>query len=151
MGEHSLSYTASRRERTRGHPTSTRREGAFITSQPFPPTMTANPSNDSTSIFNHGRVKPGIYKIYSIYHQSYLDIQERTMQLRCYPARDLEEGRGLVSIFAVCVFDDYKWEIKNLGIGYAIKRVSELTDTHLAYRPPPSRLTVGNVGRSRKA
>jgi len=66
-------------------------------------------ANDPSSIFKDGKVKPGVYKIQGLYHQNYLDIQEHSKQLWCYPARDLEDGKGLVSLhlkFVVPVSDD---------------------------------------------
>ena len=59
-------------------------------------TMTARPTNNPLTIFEGGRLRPGIYKIQNLYHQNYLDIQEHSRQLFCRPARDLEDGRGLV-------------------------------------------------------
>ncbi|KAF9777281.1 hypothetical protein BJ322DRAFT_1222315 [Thelephora terrestris] len=43
------------------------------------------------------------------------------MQLCCHPARDLEEGRGL-------------WEIKRLGAGYTVQKVSPSPNS--THRPP---------------
>ena len=66
--------------------------------------MTPDSPNDSFSIFENGRLKPGIYKIQNLYTQTYLDIHEHSREMCCRPARDLEEGRGLVrpSDFLVC-------------------------------------------------
>ena len=60
-------------------------------------TMTFTSTSNSSSVFQDGKVKSGIYKIYNIFHEAYLDIHEhpaREMYLR--PAQDLGEGRGLV-------------------------------------------------------
>ena len=61
-------------------------------------TMTLDSTSDSPSIFEGGRVKPGVYKIQNLYHQGYLDIAEHSRELRCFPARDLENGKGLVRL-----------------------------------------------------
>ena len=84
-------------------------------------------TNSTSSIFKDGKLKPGVYKIQNLHHQNYLDIQEDTRQLWGYPAKDLEEGRGFVSwclLSRVRVSDNWKWEIKSLGAGYTVKRVS---------------------------
>ena len=73
------------------------------------PTMTANSTSGSSSVFKDGKLKPGVYKIQNLYHQNYLDVQEHSRQLWGYPAGDLEEGRGLVSLdlpFKVRVSDN---------------------------------------------
>ena len=59
--------------------------------------MTFTSTSNSSSVFQDGKVKSGIYMIYNIFHEAYLDIHEhpaREMYLR--PAQDLGEGRGLV-------------------------------------------------------
>ena len=60
--------------------------------------MTLTSTTNSSSIFQQdGKLKSGIYKIYNLFHEAYLDIYEhpaRIMHLR--PAQDLREGRGLV-------------------------------------------------------
>jgi len=64
---------------------------------------------DPPSIFENGRLKPGIYKIQNLYSKTYLDIHEHSRETCCRPARDLEEGGGLVrptSWFVVRVSDD---------------------------------------------
>ena len=50
----------------------------------------------SSSIFENERLKPGIYKLQNIHNDAYLDIEVGTRRMRCRPARDLGEGRGLV-------------------------------------------------------
>ena len=70
--------------------------------------MTFTSTDNSSSIFQDGKLKSGIYKIQNLHNGAYLDIHEqsaREMHLR--PAQDLGEGRGLVrrgSSPAVCVF-----------------------------------------------
>ena len=98
---------------------------------PVPPAiMTPNPASSHTSIFKGGKLKPGIYKIQSLCAETYLDIQLNTKQLCCRPAQNLGEGRGLVRLhllFVVRVSDAQKWEIKPLGPGYMVRRVSLVT------------------------
>jgi hypothetical protein len=53
-----------------------------------------HPTNDS--VFENGRLKPGLYKIQNLVSETYLDIHQHSMQLCCRPTRDLEEGRGVV-------------------------------------------------------
>jgi len=74
------------------------------------PSMTTNVTSNYASIFQNGRLKPGIYKIQNIYTDTYLDIEVHSMTMCCHPARDLGEGRGL-------------WEIKHLGVGCTVQRV----------------------------
>ena len=50
----------------------------------------------STTIFQDGKLKPGIYKIQNLYTENYLDIHLHSMELCCRPAKDLGNGRGLV-------------------------------------------------------
>ena len=57
--------------------------------------MTFNSPSDSSSIFEGGRLKPGIYKIQNLYSQTYLDIHEHSRETCCRPAHNLE-GKGLV-------------------------------------------------------
>ena len=67
------------------------------------PTMTS-----SSSIFENGRLKPGIYKIQNLSSETYLDIHRHSKELCCRPARDLEDGGGLVRLslpLAICVSD----------------------------------------------
>jgi len=59
--------------------------------------MTLNSTSDSSSIFKDGKLKPGIYKIQNVRFEEYLDIHRHSMELCCRPAKDLEDGRGLVS------------------------------------------------------
>ena len=69
-------------------------------------TMTSNLHSDSLSIFKDGKLKPGIYKIQNILSETYLDIEVHSRKVCCRPAKDLGEGRGLVSrypSFLVCV------------------------------------------------
>ena len=56
-------------------------------------TMTSN----SSSVFQDGKLKPGIYKIQNLHNDAYLDIHEHpARELHLRPAQDLREGRGLV-------------------------------------------------------
>jgi hypothetical protein len=89
--------------------------------------MTVTSTGDSPSIFKDGKLKPGIYKIQNLYTQTYIDIHEHSRQVCCRPATTLGEGKGLVRLFlqsVVDVSDDRKWEIKPLGAGYSVQRVS---------------------------
>ena len=56
---------------------------------------TMNPN--APSIFKDGKLKPGIYKIQNLCSETYLDIHRHSREVCCRPARDLEDGRGLVS------------------------------------------------------
>ena len=67
--------------------------------------MTPESSSDS-SIFEDGKLKPGIYKIQNIYSKKYLDIEVHSREVRCCYAKDLEEGEGLVRrypLLVVCI------------------------------------------------
>ena len=91
--------------------------------------MNPNPTNESPSIFQDGKLKPGIYKIWNILTETYVDIEVHSRSVCCRPARDLEEGNGLVRSFhwfVAHLSNDYKWEIKPLGTGYSVQRVSAL-------------------------
>ena len=84
-----------------------------------------------TSIFKGGKLRPGIYKIKNIRTKTYLDIHEHSKRVCCRPAQKLEDGEGLVRPFSwsmVRISDDKKWEIKTLGAGYSIQRVSASLD-----------------------
>ena len=61
-------------------------------------TMTLTSTSDATSIFKEGKLKPGIYKIQNLFAESYLDIHRHSKEVCCRPARDLEDGRGLVRL-----------------------------------------------------
>jgi len=62
-------------------------------------TMKPNPTNESPSIFQDGKLKSGIYKIRNVLTGTYADIEEHSRGMCCRPARDLEEGDGLVRPF----------------------------------------------------
>jgi hypothetical protein len=84
-------------------------------------------TNDSSSIFKDGKLEPGFYKIQNIYAETYLDIELHSKNMCCRPAKDLEGGRGLVCRHlssVVHISDNWKWEIKPLGAGYSVQRVS---------------------------
>ena len=53
-------------------------------------------ANNPFPIFEGGKLKPGIYKIQNLYSRGFVDIYEHSREMCCRPARDLEEGRGLV-------------------------------------------------------
>ena len=59
--------------------------------------MTPNSTTESSRIFEGGKLKPGIYKIQNLYAETYLDVHQHSKEVGCRPARDLEDGRGLVS------------------------------------------------------
>ena len=89
--------------------------------------MTSNSTANSLRVFEDGKLKPGIYKIRNLRSETYLDIHQHSKEVCCRPTRDLEDERGLVRPylpFAVRVSDAQKWEIKPLGIGYTVRRVS---------------------------
>ena len=89
--------------------------------------MTPHSTSNPPFITKDGKIEPGIYKIQNLYAGTYLDIHQHSKQMCCRPARDLEDGAGLVCrylLFAVHVSDDYKWEIKSSGVGYTVQRVS---------------------------
>ena len=97
--------------------------------------MTPNFTNNSSSIFNNGRLRPGIYKIQNLFSETYLDVHQHSGVVCCRPVRDIEDGRGLVRIHLssmVRASDNLKWEIKGLGVGYTVQRVSLSTITPVA-------------------
>jgi hypothetical protein len=66
-------------------------------------TMTLTSTDNSTSIFEDGRLKPGTYKVQNIYARTYLDVVEHSRRMCCRPAQDLEEGGGIVRRYHVPV------------------------------------------------
>ena len=85
--------------------------------------MTPNPS----FLFKDGKPKPGVFKIQNVCTETFVDIEVHSRSVCCRPAKDLGEGRGVVRQYPlslVHVTDDYKWEIKQLGAGYMVQRVS---------------------------
>ena len=60
--------------------------------------MTLDSTNDFP-IFNDGKLKPGIYKIQNLLSETYLDIHQHSKKICCRPAKDLEDGRGLVRLY----------------------------------------------------
>ena len=66
-------------------------------------TMTLNPTNDSLSILQDGKLKPGIYRIQNIYTETYIDIEMHSKHVFCRPANDLVEGKGLVRPYILFV------------------------------------------------
>ena len=72
------------------------------------PTMTLNSTSDSASIFENGRLKPRIYNIQNLHLEADLDVHRHSNELCCRPARNLEDGGGLVRLSLstpVCVSD----------------------------------------------
>ena len=61
-------------------------------------TMTLILTNESSSVFQDGKLKSGIYKIWNIYTETYLDIEVHSRNVCCRPAQNLE-GNGLVRLF----------------------------------------------------
>lgn len=61
--------------------------------------MVLHSTGGSPSIFEDGKLKPGIYKIQNLFSETYLDIHQHSKQVCCRPAKDLQEGRGLVRIY----------------------------------------------------
>ena len=59
-------------------------------------TMAFTSTSDSLSIFKDGKLKPGIYKIQSLYIEAFLDVEEHSREIYCHPFQDLRDGRGLV-------------------------------------------------------
>jgi len=59
-------------------------------------------------MLENGRLKPGIYKIQNLDSDTYLDVHRHTKELCCRPARNIEDGEGLVRLplpSAICVSD----------------------------------------------
>ena len=54
-------------------------------------------TGNSSSILKDGKLKPGIYKIQNIKSETYLDIEIHSRKVCGRPAKDIGEGRGLVS------------------------------------------------------
>jgi len=50
------------------------------------------------TILKNGKLKPGIYKIQNLHSETYLDIIRHSKELCCRPARDLEDGDGIVRL-----------------------------------------------------
>ena len=91
--------------------------------------MASDSTNNTLPILKGGKLKWGIYKMRNVLTRTYLDIEEHSRALCSRPAQNLEEGNGMVRLFRwsfVRAFDDHKWEIKPLGRGYSIQRVSVL-------------------------
>ena len=60
--------------------------------------MTYNSSSTSPSIFQDGKLKPGVYKIQNIVSKTYVDIKDHLRELCGRPFTALESGRGHVSV-----------------------------------------------------
>ena len=94
--------------------------------------MTLISSSASPSVFEDGKLRPGIYKIQNIYTETFLDIEVHSRDVCCRPAGSLGEGRGIVSCpswSGVYVSDDHKWDIRRFGAGYTVQRVSSIFST----------------------
>ena len=89
------------------------------------PTIPPNSTDGSSSIFKDGKLKSGVYKIQNIQTGTYVDVDIGLREVCCRPAKDLEEGRGLISHIPCSrfVFDDQKWEIKSFAAGYTVQLV----------------------------
>lgn len=48
------------------------------------------------TIFEDGKLKPGLYKIQNLASKTYLDIHEHSMELYCRPTAALEKDDGVV-------------------------------------------------------
>lgn len=59
-------------------------------------TMILTSTSDPSSIFEHEKLKPGIYKIQNLDSGTYLDIHQYSKEVCCRPAQNLEDGKGLV-------------------------------------------------------
>lgn len=53
-------------------------------------------TSDSSSIFEDGKLKPGIYRIQNLYARTYLDVQKHSKEVCCRPVEKLEKRDGLV-------------------------------------------------------
>ena len=62
-------------------------------------TLNSPTGNDSSSIFEDGKLKPGIYKIQNLFAETYMDIHLHSKKVCCRPAQNLEDGGGLVRPF----------------------------------------------------
>ena len=59
-------------------------------------TMTTTLPSGPPSIFKDGKLKNGIFKIQNLLTGGYVDVEAHSMGVCCRPAKNLEEGRGLV-------------------------------------------------------
>jgi hypothetical protein len=60
------------------------------------------------SIFEDGKLRPGIYKIMNIVGQTYVDIREHTKELCCRPAA-ASRGKGLVGSCLRLALPLHRW------------------------------------------
>jgi len=58
--------------------------------------MTYNSPNTGPSIFQGGKLKPGIYKIQNLASGTYVDTKDDVRELCGRPTTALEDGRGQV-------------------------------------------------------
>ena len=89
--------------------------------------MKYSSSNTSTSIYQYGKIKPGVYKIKNVVSGTFVDIKDDARELCGRPSSSLEASRGQVSLhvrLGTDVPNRKKWEILPLGAGYTIRKVS---------------------------
>ena len=65
--------------------------------------MTLPSAGSSSSIFEGGRLKPGIYKIQNLSTEGHVDIHEQSKEVCCRPTKDIKEGGGLVRLYPLPV------------------------------------------------
>ena len=75
--------------------------------------MSSSSTNDSFSIFQDGKLKPGVYRIQNVESETYLDFHLRSMELCCRPPKDLERERGFVCVFTSAIRSSDSWEVGN--------------------------------------
>ena len=67
-------------------------------------TMSSTSTSNPSSIFEDGKLKPGIYKIQNLHTDAYVDIHEHlAREMHLHPAQDLREGKGLVRRYHLTV------------------------------------------------
>ena len=115
-------------------------------------TMTLRSTSDSSSIFENGKLKPGIYKIQNIQNRTYLDVEVHTREVCGRPTKDLEEGRGLVCRRSSQLFVSDDQKVGNQGFwGWIYGATGEHTNTvgwnvcHRTLRVAKHRLNLGNL------
>ena len=94
--------------------------------------MTSTSTGNTTPILQNGRLRPGIYKIQNIHTETFLDIHQHSKEVCCRPARDLEDGGGLVRPSppsTVRMPDYYKWEVNSLGAGHTVQKASSVMES----------------------
>jgi len=76
--------------------------------------MKNNTTKPASSIFQDGKVKPGVYKIQNIVSKTYVEVKDHLRELCGRPPSALEHGEG-------------QWEIRPLGSGYTIRKAGSST------------------------